>query len=174
MRDELASFKMYSSGGVGVEGPLKTEANGVGCVGGGSRRGRSGARDGDHGVCWRERPHRRGGHGGVNVWVYITYRRWERCYRRGAHERGYSIRRDRRGVGGGSHRTRVLCYRRDACKRGYSIRRDRSGVSGGRHRTRVLCYRCGACKRGYNIWRDRSEVSGGSHRTRVRYYGRGT
>ena len=55
VKDELASFKMYSSGGAGVEGPFKTEANGVACEGGGFRRGRSGARDGDHGVCWRER-----------------------------------------------------------------------------------------------------------------------
>ena len=34
MRDELSSFKMRSSGGGGVEGPFKTGANEVACVGG--------------------------------------------------------------------------------------------------------------------------------------------
>ena len=61
-------------------------------MGGGSRKDRSRARDGDHGVCGWERRYWRLDHGGVKVRVYSTYRRWGRCYRRGAHERGYSIR----------------------------------------------------------------------------------
>ena len=107
--------------------------------GGGTRRGRGGGSGGDH--------------GGVSVWVYSAYRRWGPCYRHIAHERRYSIRRDRRGVSGGSHRTRGLRCRRGARKRGYSIRRDRRGASGGSHRTRGLCCRRGARKRGYSIQR---------------------
>ena len=78
---------------------------------GGPRRGRSGGRGGNHGVRGgQERRHWRGGHGGVSVWGYSTYRWWGRCYRHRAHEKGYSIRRDRCGVSGGSHRTRGRCY----------------------------------------------------------------
>ena len=41
--------------------------------------------------------------------------------------KGIQYRRGCRGVRGVSHRTRVRCYRSGACDRGYKMRRDRCG-----------------------------------------------
>ena len=73
LRKSYRRTKCAHRGGGGGKGPFKTGANEV-AGGGGPRRGRSGARGGDHGVRWgRERRHWRGGHGGVSVRGYSTH-----------------------------------------------------------------------------------------------------